>query len=346
MGRPPHRRSRELRDAQVVHRGHRPLQATVRRGARGRRARPPPRVPVHQVRDGARRGAPGRRAAPPRAPGGVSGRARGARSRGGGHLRRHGLRRRRHGLGRRAAAGRPRSASSARACSLPVRLPGGAAAVRQPWRMACAWLTEALGQAPAMPRELTGRVDAGRLAAGRRAGADGGRLAADHEHGQAVRRRRRAVRHPRRGQLRRPGRRRARGALRPGERRAYTLPAGWRRTAGRSSWTRGRSSPRSCGTSKEGVAIPLVAARFHNAVAEATARACVRRRRPWRHRDRGALRRRLPEPPAARAHVVAAPRRRAEGAAAGAPASKRRRHRLRPARGGRGAGGRGGANAP
>ena len=40
----------------------------------------------------------------------------------------------------------------------PVRLPGGAAAVRQPWRMACAWLTEALGPDPAMPRALAGRV--------------------------------------------------------------------------------------------------------------------------------------------------------------------------------------------
>ena len=33
----------------------------------------------------------------------------------------------------------------------PVRLPGGEAAVRQPWRMACAWLVEALGQADPLP---------------------------------------------------------------------------------------------------------------------------------------------------------------------------------------------------
>jgi hydrogenase maturation protein HypF len=40
----------------------------------------------------------------------------------------------------------------------PVRMPGGAAAIRQPWRMACAWLSEALGEAPDVPRGLAGRV--------------------------------------------------------------------------------------------------------------------------------------------------------------------------------------------
>ncbi|MDQ5834753.1 MAG: carbamoyltransferase HypF [Actinomycetota bacterium] len=40
----------------------------------------------------------------------------------------------------------------------PVRLPGGVAAVKQPWRMACAWLTEALGGDAALPRGLSGNV--------------------------------------------------------------------------------------------------------------------------------------------------------------------------------------------
>ncbi|MFL5863217.1 MAG: carbamoyltransferase HypF [Solirubrobacteraceae bacterium] len=40
-----------------------------------------------------------------------------------------------------------------------VPLPGGAAAVRQPWRMACAWLWSALGEAPSLPRSLAGLVE-------------------------------------------------------------------------------------------------------------------------------------------------------------------------------------------
>jgi hydrogenase maturation protein HypF len=42
---------------------------------------------------------------------------------------------------------------------LPVRLPGGARAIRQPWRMACAWLTAAVAGTPDLPSELAGRVD-------------------------------------------------------------------------------------------------------------------------------------------------------------------------------------------
>jgi hydrogenase maturation protein HypF len=47
---------------------------------------------------------------------------------------------------------------------LPVRLPGAAAAIREPWRMACEWLALSCGpggddRAPAIPPGLRGRVD-------------------------------------------------------------------------------------------------------------------------------------------------------------------------------------------
>jgi hydrogenase maturation protein HypF len=41
----------------------------------------------------------------------------------------------------------------------PVRMPGGAAAVRQPWRMACAWLIAAFGEPRPLPPRLAGAVD-------------------------------------------------------------------------------------------------------------------------------------------------------------------------------------------
>jgi hydrogenase maturation protein HypF len=54
-----------------------------------------------------------------------------------------------------------------------VRLPGGAAAIRQPWRMAAAWLDEAFGEERPLPRRLRGAVSERRWAAMRAVAADG-----------------------------------------------------------------------------------------------------------------------------------------------------------------------------
>jgi hydrogenase maturation protein HypF len=45
---------------------------------------------------------------------------------------------------------------------LPVRMPGGARAVHEPWRMACSWLAAAHGEPSPVPGTLAGEIDPGR----------------------------------------------------------------------------------------------------------------------------------------------------------------------------------------
>ena len=67
-----------------------------------------------------------------------------------------------------------------------VPMPGGAMAIRQPWRMAAAWLAAASGDEPRLPKGLAGRVSGRAWRPGARARPQRCRLAADLEHGAAV----------------------------------------------------------------------------------------------------------------------------------------------------------------
>ncbi len=156
----------------------------------------------------------------------------------------------------------------------PVRLPGGAAAVRQPWRMACAWLGEARGEAAPMPRALSGRVTArawrqvwelvrtevasppttsmGRLFDAV-AALCGIRPEVNYEGQAAVE---------------------LEAGCDPGERGAYPFPL-VKEDGGPLVMDARPAVAEIARELREGVAIPLVAARFHNTVAEVTARGCV-----------------------------------------------------------------------
>ncbi|HEX3277105.1 MAG TPA: carbamoyltransferase HypF [Thermoleophilaceae bacterium] len=153
-------------------------------------------------------------------------------------------------------------------CLLPVRMPGGEAAIRQPWRMACAWLAAAGAPPPALDvdpgawrkvSELarTGLASPLTTSAGRLfdavAALCGIGLEVSYEGQAAIE---------------------LQAAIDPGERDAYPLPvrddgagplvidprpAVWMVAAERAG----------------GVPIGTVAARFHHAVAAATARACA-----------------------------------------------------------------------
>ena len=152
----------------------------------------------------------------------------------------------------------------------PVRLPGGDAAVRQPWRMACAWLTAATGERPALPRGLRGRVShtdwrqvaelaetglasplttsAGRLFDAV-AALCGIRVEVNYEGQAAVE---------------------LEAAADPGERAAYPLPL-----TGEPAIIDARSTIRAIVRDVDrGVPVATVSARFHNALAGATATAC------------------------------------------------------------------------
>ena len=166
----------------------------------------------------------------------------------------------------------------ARACArvgtlISVPLPGGAAAIRQPWRMACAWLWAAVGDAPALPASLAGAVSerawtqVGRLVQTRTAsplttsmgrlcdavGALCGIRAQVSYEGQA------AIE--------------LEAACDPGERGAYEMPV--RQTGGMAVIDPRPAISAVAADVAAGAAVGTIAARFHQGVARATVDVCI-----------------------------------------------------------------------
>jgi hydrogenase maturation protein HypF len=157
----------------------------------------------------------------------------------------------------------------------PVRLPGGEAAIRQPWRMAFSWLHEALDAVPELPERLLGQVEplawerVGNLvrsgvasplttSMGRLfdavAALCGLRAEVNYEGQAAIE---------------------LEACCDPGERASYTLPLAGERPG--PLVLDARPAVAELARDLEaGAEVAAVAARFHNAVAEATAGACAR----------------------------------------------------------------------
>jgi hydrogenase maturation protein HypF len=150
----------------------------------------------------------------------------------------------------------------------PVRLPGGDRAVREPWRMACAWLGEASGDwPPAIPHALAGldprRWEAVASIAGSGAAAlttSAGRLC---DAVAAVCGVRAVVSYEGQAAIE------LEAIADPSERGAYSIP-----------WAEGQLDPRPAiraviGDLDAGVPPSKVSARFHNGLADATVDACA-----------------------------------------------------------------------
>ena len=250
VGRPPHRRPAQRRDARVFREGIAHFERLFDVPPRSSRTTCT-RLPLDRLRARARGRRPRRRAAPPRASRGLPGRARpdgpavGAIYDG-------------TGLGTDGTAwGGEILVGDLRSFERVAHLPAGAAARRRP-RGARAVadgvrLARRAGAAARRPGALRGRVARDRWAPSRgwRRRVRG---AGDDEHGPSLRRRRGALRRPGGRHLRGPGGDRARGARR---RRRDRGLSDRRPRAGRRR--RGRRLHRRPG--------PLVSARFHRAVA-------------------------------------------------------------------------------
>ncbi len=156
----------------------------------------------------------------------------------------------------------------------PVRMPGGDAAVREPWRMACSWLCEGPDGEPDLPSSLAGRVEPARWRAVARLARGGFSSPATTSMGRlfdavaalcGVR--------PRvtfEGQAAME----LEAAADPAETGAYPLPL--LDTAGPTLLDARELVRAVCADVRRGAPVATISARFHNGVAEATGRICAR----------------------------------------------------------------------
>jgi hydrogenase maturation protein HypF len=157
----------------------------------------------------------------------------------------------------------------------PVRMPGGDAAVRQPWRMACAWLIEAVGERPPLPRGLRGQVAPDRwrqVAELARSGVSSPATTSAGRLFDAV-----AALCSVRAEVNYEGQAAVEleAAADPLEAAAYPLPV-LRADADGPLLLDARETVRAVVRDVDhGVPVPRVSARFHNALADATATACT-----------------------------------------------------------------------
>ena len=202
-----------------------------------------------------------------------------------------------------------------------VRLPGGDRAVREPWRMACAWLVAVRGEIPAIPVALRDHVAPDRWDAVARMALSGFAAPETSSMGRLFD----AVA--------------ALCGVRPVvtyEGQAAIELEALADVAEHGSYPGDAESWIAAVATDAGAGVPVgvVSARFHRAVAAWTARGV----RGGGHGARGPVRRRVREPPAADLDGRAAGGARPHRPGPGAPPPERRRDLLRPG------GGRGGAD--